>query len=78
MDYKMLNAQLQELIKSIPYETANFANASALLYQFLPDLNWAGFYFIQDGQLILGPFSREDWAGLRIFVNILEEMLHSL
>ena len=150
MDYKMLNAQLQALIKNIPYETANFANASALLYHSLPDLNWAGFYFMQEGQLVLGPFqgkpaciripvgkgvcgtavaedtaqlvpdvhqfpghiacdcasqseivipihkdgqvygvldidspisnrfSSEDLAGLQSFVNILEEMLHSL
>ena len=56
MDYKLLNSQLQALIQNNPYETANFANASALLYHALPDLNWAGFYFLQDGQLILGPF----------------------
>lgn len=56
MNYKMLNSQLQALIQNIPYETANFANASALLCQFLPEVNWAGFYFMKDGQLVLGPF----------------------
>lgn len=150
MDYKTLNAQLQALIQNIPFETANFANASALLYQSLTDINWAGFYFMNGGELVLGPFqgkpaciripigkgvcgtavaedrpqvvpdvhqfpghiacdcasrseivipihkngeiygvldidspvpdrfSQEDLAGLRQFVNILEDMLHSL
>lgn len=35
---------------------ANMANLSALLWQFLPDLNWAGFYRAVDGELVLGPF----------------------
>lgn len=35
---------------------ANMANAAALLWQFLPDLNWAGFYRMVDGELVLGPF----------------------
>lgn len=35
---------------------ANMANVSALLWQWLPDLNWAGFYRILDGELVLGPF----------------------
>ena len=56
MDYKILNAQLRALLKDVPYETANFANASALLYQTLGDINWAGFYFMKDGMLVLGPF----------------------
>ena len=32
------------------------ANVSALIYQTMPDLNWAGFYIVRDGQLVLGPF----------------------
>ncbi len=36
--------------------SANAANLSALLYQTLPDLNWAGFYFLQGRELVLGPF----------------------
>lgn len=55
-DYTKLNAQLLALIEDIPYQTANLANASALLYDTLPDLNWAGFYLMQDGKLVLGPF----------------------
>jgi L-methionine (R)-S-oxide reductase len=35
---------------------ANAANLAALLYGELPDLNWAGFYFVRDGALVLGPF----------------------
>ena len=55
-DYQLLNAQLQALTQDVPYETANFANASALLWQALADINWAGFYFMRDGILVLGPF----------------------
>ncbi len=35
---------------------ANMANAAALLWQYLPDLNWAGFYRMVEGELVLGPF----------------------
>lgn len=35
---------------------ANAANTAALLFQTLPDVNWAGFYFLRDGELVLGPF----------------------
>lgn len=55
-DYKLMAAQLKALIQDVPYETANFANASALIWQELPDINWAGFYFMTDGMLVLGPF----------------------
>jgi L-methionine (R)-S-oxide reductase len=39
-----------------PDAIANMANISALIWQFLPDLNWAGFYRMIDGELVLGPF----------------------
>ena len=55
-DYKLLNSQLKSLTEDIPYETANLANASALLWEHLSDLNWAGFYKMTDGKLVLGPF----------------------
>ena len=55
-DYTSLCAQLAALTDGIPYETANLANASALLWQTLPNINWAGFYKMTDGQLVLGPF----------------------
>lgn len=35
---------------------ANLANAAALLYAVLPDLNWAGFYLLKGGELVVGPF----------------------
>ena len=55
-DYTSLNAQLSALTEGIPYETANLANAAALLWQELPGINWAGFYKMTDGKLVLGPF----------------------
>lgn len=55
-NYALLAEQLQALVKNVPYETANFANASALIWQGLADINWAGFYLMQDGALVLGPF----------------------
>ena len=55
-DYDFLCDQLAAMTDGIPYETANLANASALLWQSLPDINWAGFYKMQDGKPILGPF----------------------
>lgn len=48
--------QMESLIQDIPYETANLANISALLWEMLPDINWAGFYKLIDGALVLGPF----------------------
>ena len=35
---------------------ANLANSASLLYHSLPDLNWAGFYLLKDGELVVGPF----------------------
>ena len=56
MNYELLNAQLAAITDGIPYETANLANAAALLWEHLPDINWAGFYKMTDGKLVLGPF----------------------
>ena len=55
-DYGQLNAQLKALTEGIPYKIANLANASALLWQHLEQINWAGFYMMEDGALVLGPF----------------------
>lgn len=54
--YQQLSEQSRELISGIPYLTANLANLSALIYQTLEQINWAGFYVMEDGQLVLGPF----------------------
>ena len=55
-DYKELCANLKGLTDGVPHPIANLANAAALLYNTLPRLNWAGFYLLQDGRLVLGPF----------------------
>ena len=55
-DYKLLCDQLSSLIGGVPHLVANLANASALLYESLDDINWAGFYMMKDGKLVLGPF----------------------
>lgn len=68
MDYQLLCAELQALTDGIPYETANLANASALLWDSLPNINWAGFYKMEDGALILGPFQGKP-ACIRIEVG---------
>ena len=56
VNYETLTLQLKALTDGIPYETANLANAAALLWEYLPEINWAGFYKMIDGQLVLGPF----------------------
>ena len=55
-NYELLCQQLSALTEGIPYQVANLANASALLWQELPGINWVGFYKMEDGALILGPF----------------------
>ena len=55
-EYEELCARLRALIEGVPHRVANLANASALLYETLPDLNWAGFYLMENGKLVLGPF----------------------
>ena len=54
--YRDLHAALDALTADEADEIANMANAAALLWQYLPDLNWAGFYRLVDGELVLGPF----------------------
>ena len=55
-DYTLLCDQLSAITRGIPYETANLANAAALLWEHMQGINWAGFYKMEDGQLVLGPF----------------------
>lgn len=56
VNYDRIAGQLSALVEGVPYEVANLSNASALLWQELPDINWAGFYKMVDGALVLGPF----------------------
>ena len=56
MNFEMVCAQLAALTDGIAYEIANLSNASALLWEQLPDINWAGFYKMEGGILVLYPF----------------------
>ena len=56
VDYDLLTAQLRGLIGQDPDFVPALSNASALLWETLEDINWAGFYIVRDGQLVLGPF----------------------
>ncbi len=55
-DYKDLNMSLKAVTSICSYRIANLANAAALLWENLADINWAGFYLMTDGKLVLGPF----------------------
>ena len=52
----LLVSQLEALTDGVPYLVTNLSNAAALLYNSLDGLNWAGFYLMRGGKLILGPF----------------------
>lgn len=55
--YRELTAQAEGLLTGERDAIANAANLSALVYDAVPDLNWAGFYFLKSaGELVLGPF----------------------
>jgi GAF domain-containing protein len=54
--YRDLLAALDALTAGEPDGIANMANAAALIWQYLPDLNWAGFYRLVEGELVVGPF----------------------
>ena len=55
-DYKLLAAQIKSLAEDEPNFIPVMSNASALLYENMEDLNWAGFYLMDKGSLMLGPF----------------------
>ena len=54
--YNTLAKQLDALLTGESDRIANLSNATALLNQFLPNINWVGFYILQGEQLVLGPF----------------------
>jgi GAF domain-containing protein len=54
--YRDLAEELDALLSGETDATANAANAAAAIYHSLPALNWAGFYFLRDDTLVLGPF----------------------
>src|SRR6185437_15359788 len=54
--YQEVAAELDSLLSGETDRVANLANAAAVLYDRLPELNWAGFYLLQGSTLVLGPF----------------------
>ncbi|RKL66742.1 GAF domain-containing protein [Salipaludibacillus neizhouensis] len=54
--YTLLTKQLDALLEGEKDQIANLSNASSLLNQFLSDVNWVGFYFWKENELVLGPF----------------------
>ena len=54
--YADLLSAAEAVTEGEPDAIANMANVAALIWQFLPDLNWSGFYRMVEGELILGPF----------------------
>jgi L-methionine (R)-S-oxide reductase len=55
-NYDLLLKQLKALIEDEKNAIANYSNAAALLNQFLDRVNWVGFYLMDEGELVLGPF----------------------
>ena len=55
-NYEEICRQLDALTRDVPHEIANLANASALLWESLSNINWAGFYLLESEILVLGPF----------------------
>ncbi len=66
--YTDLARELEGLLENGPTSIANAANAAALIYHGLPELNWAGFYFLNKDELVLGPFQGKP-ACVRISVG---------
>ncbi len=56
VDYDELAQQAEGLLSGQKHRIANAANLSALIYDALPEVNWAGFYFLEGDELIVGPF----------------------
>ncbi len=55
-DYQTLNQQLAALVHGVPHRIASLANAAALLFHTMEEINWAGFYLPENDILVLGPF----------------------
>lgn len=66
--YESLAKQLEALLGDETDLVANLANAAALIWHTMPSLNWAGFYLMRDGELVLGPFQGKP-ACVRIAVG---------
>ena len=55
-NYDLLNKQLASLLEQESFYVPALSNAAALLWESMEDINWAGFYMVKDGRLVLGPF----------------------
>ena len=55
-DYQLIKDQIKGFAETDPWLLPLLSNAAAVLYQSLPDINWAGFYLMHEGRLVLGPF----------------------
>lgn len=55
-DYRTLAGQAEGMLEAEPWYVAALSNISALIMDTLPELNWAGFYLVRDGRLVVGPF----------------------
>lgn len=55
-DYDLMCRQLESLSEGVSWDITLLSNASALIWDSLSDINWAGFYLMKDGRLLLGPF----------------------
>jgi GAF domain-containing protein len=67
--YEQLAAQLRALTDGETDAVANMANCAALIFNSVPRLNWAGFYLLKGGELVLGPFQGQP-ACIRIPIGI--------
>ena len=79
MNYENLLREMRSLAEHVSYPITNLANASALLFEEMDRLNWAGFYIRQGEELLLGPFPgksglHEDSAGKRSLRDRGEEL----
>lgn len=56
IDYRLIREQAETFAEDVPWDITLYANIAALLFESIHDINWAGFYLIRDGELLLGPF----------------------
>ena len=55
-DYALLNRQIESISDGVDWDVTVLANAAAVIWEALEDINWAGFYIMRSGKLVLGPF----------------------
>ena len=55
-DYDLMCRQLESLSEGVSWDITVLSNAAALIWDSLEDINWAGFYLMKEGKLLLGPF----------------------